>query len=406
MVVFEVIIHVSAWTVTEVASANWQGVLYKLQTDPFIQYGASSALAMVLLLFISPSVVRHAFYETFLVTHVVFVAVAFAGIWIHCDIAHLPQLSYIQMVVAFWFIERALRFARTAWYNCPRRGRQWTKATIEPLPGETCRVTLHLPTSLDIKPGSHAYLRFSLRPWESHPFSIAWTEEKPIDPCLPSNEKPKHVDSTTDLTFIIRAKTGLTRHLYTRALSSPGKSISAAFEGPYGGHHSLDSYGHCVLFAGSSGITYQLPFLRQLLTASTIPARAVATRRLTLIWIIRDFDQLSWIQPFLDHLLTLPADPRRLLLTIKIIATRPKTMAFIRNRSTSGAGPAALDPRISSFAGRPNIRLLLWQEVATQVGAMAVTVCGPGGLADDVREGVREVQEFGVVDFVEESFTW
>ncbi len=392
MVVFEVIIHVSAWTVTEVASADWQGVLSKLQTDLFIQYGASSALAMILLLFISPSVLRHAFYETFLVTHIAFVAVAFAGIWIHCDIAHLPQLPYIQMVVALWFVDRMLRFARTVWYNYPRRGRHWTKATLEPLPGETCRVTLHLPTALDIKPGCHAYLRFSLRPWESHPFSIAWNEQKPIHPCLPCNEKPKNIVSTTDLTFIIRAKTGLTRHLYNKAVSSPGINVSAAFEGPYGGHHSLSSYGHCVLFAGSSGITYQLPFLRQLLSGSM--TGTVAARRITLIWIVRDFEQLSWIQPRLDELLKLPSGE---VLTIKIFATRPKSMAFIRG---------AMDPRTVAFAGRPNVRLLVWQEVGRQVGAMCVTVCGPGGLADDVREAVREVQEFGVVDFVEESFTW
>lgn len=37
-----------------------------------------------------------------------------------------------------------------------------------------------------------------------------------------------------------------------------------------------------------------------------------------------------------------------------------------------------------------------------------MTVCGPGGLADDVRHAVRNCQrERGtVIDFVEESFTW
>jgi hypothetical protein len=46
------------------------------------------------------------------------------------------------------------------------------------------------------------------------------------------------------------------------------------------------------------------------------------------------------------------------------------------------------------------------KEVESQMGAMCVTVCGPGGLADNVREVVREVQEDGMVDFIEESFTW
>jgi len=58
------------------------------------------------------------------------------------------------------------------------------------------------------------------------------------------------------------------------------------------------------------------------------------------------------------------------------------------------------------FPGRPNIKLIMEGEVKEQCGAMAVTVCGPGGLADNVREAVLGVQEDGVVDFIEESFTW
>jgi hypothetical protein len=49
---------------------------------------------------------------------------------------------------------------------------------------------------------------------------------------------------------------------------------------------------------------------------------------------------------------------------------------------------------------------LIGQEIRGQVGAMCVTVCGPGGFSGDVREATRKVQEGRVVDFVEESFTW
>jgi hypothetical protein len=51
--------------------------------------------------------------------------------------------------------------------------------------------------------------------------------------------------------------------------------------------------------------------------------------------------------------------------------------------------------------------MLLKKEVHRQMGAMCVTVCGPGSLADDVRAATREVQDQGtVVDFIEESFSW
>jgi len=37
---------------------------------------------------------------------------------------------------------------------------------------------------------------------------------------------------------------------------------------------------------------------------------------------------------------------------------------------------------------------------------MCVTVCGPGGMADDVRAAARTAQEASAVDFIEESFSW
>ena len=45
-------------------------------------------------------------------------------------------------------------------------------------------------------------------------------------------------------------------------------------------------------------------------------------------------------------------------------------------------------------------------ECDRRVGAMVVGVCGTGGLADEVRRAVRRRQGVGVVDLVEESYSW
>jgi ferredoxin-NADP reductase len=168
--------------------------------------------------------------------------------------------------------------------------------------------------------------------------------------------------------------------------------MRAAFEGPYGGHNSLSSYGHVVLFAGSSGITHQIPFISTLITGYS--ARTVATRRILLVWIVRDLDSLEWVRPWMDKILQMPH--RREVLTIKLFVTRPKS-------SREAISPSAT---VQMYPGRPNVELLIQNEVREQVGAMAVTVCGPGGLADDVRQAARNVQDEGMVDFIEESFTW
>lgn len=61
---------------------------------------------------------------------------------------------------------------------------------------------------------------------------------------------------------------------------------------------------------------------------------------------------------------------------------------------------------ISINTGRPSFRDTLDVEMAHQVGAMAVSVCGPGEMGDDVRQVVRAKQGNKKVDFYEETFSW
>ena len=50
--------------------------------------------------------------------------------------------------------------------------------------------------------------------------------------------------------------------------------------------------------------------------------------------------------------------------------------------------------------------LALEEEARHRVGAMAVTVCASGGMADGVRHAVRPLLTEGTVDFIEEAFTY
>jgi hypothetical protein len=399
MFVLEALIHTLAWTISEVASSGWAGVSSKIANDPFIGYGTASVIAVVLILITSPSAVRHAYYETFLNGHIIFAFVTMLGVLVHCQLGQLPQLSYIQTVIVLWSLDRFARLARNIWYNYSFKA-GFTTATVDCLPGDACRVTLHLPKHVAINPGSHAYLRFPhLKPWDSHPFSIAMTKDVSLTPELPSVEKSSKsiLDRSklrTDVSFIIHAQTGWTRQLHRKALehSRGGLSTYALFEGPYQGNHSLDSYGTLLLFAGSSGISHQLPFLTHLLSGHA--AGTVATRRITLVWIIRDVEHLEWVRPYMNEILALPS--RKEVLTVKLFITRPNSPREIVSPSST----------VQMYPGRPNVRLLTETAVKERVGAMCVTVCGPGSLADNVREAVRGAQEIGAIDFIEESFTW
>lgn len=402
MVVIEAIIHTIAWAIVQVADGGFESMNYRLLHDDFIASGFAGTLSLALLLILSASPVRHAFYETFLNVHIVLAFIVFACTWVHCATAELPgglpQLSWIVVIFSLWFADRFARMMRLVLINWTKTG--VTEAEIIPMPGEACRVTLHMPCHVHVMPGTHAYLRFAgVKPWENHPFSIAWVEHFPRR----SHEKLESEAATraeiqkgtTSVSFVIAAHTGFTRSLYEQASKGGMDPIymKAAMEGPYAGHHQLDSYGHAVLFAGSSGITHQLSYLKPIIEGFN--AGTIATRRMTLVWVMRDYEALEWVRPWMDEVLRMPR--RREILNIRIFITRPKNPKEIQSQSST----------VQMFPGRPNCVTILKKEVEEQVGAMCVTVCGPGALADDVRMAVRNVQdEQSVVDFVEESFTW
>ncbi|KAI1079689.1 ferric reductase like transmembrane component-domain-containing protein [Whalleya microplaca] len=400
-VIIEAVIHTIAWLYVAMAADGWDGMTRRLVHESFEASGMVGTITLIFIMILSLGPIRHAFYETFLNVHIILAFITFAMTLVHCATATLPgglpQLPWMVAIFLIWLAERFSRMFRLAYYNWSAKGK--TEAVIEAMPGDTTRVTLHLARYVDVKPGTHAYIRFmGISPWENHPFSIAWVEHHPeLERTVKEKEysEAELKKGTTSVSFVIGAYTGFTRHLYNKASSGGSQTmrIRAAMEGPYAGHHSLDSYGHALLFAGSTGITHQLSYLKPILEGFN--QGTIATRRVTLVWIMRDTESLEWVRPWMDEILRMPR--RRDILNIRLFITRPKNTKEIHSASST----------VQMFPGRPQIRLLIKKEVEEQVGAMVVTVCGPGALADDVRQAVREVQDGNsVVDFVEESFTW
>ncbi|KAI0172747.1 ferric reductase like transmembrane component-domain-containing protein [Hypoxylon sp. FL1284] len=397
MVVIEAVIHTIAWAYVAISADGVSGENFRLVHDSFLASGLAGTIALVILLLLSFSPIRHAFYETFLNFHIILAFIVFAMTWVHCATAQLPgglpQLPWMVAIFMLWAAERLARMFRLAYNNWSRKG-GFTEAAIEAMPADATRVTMHLPRYVDVKPGTHAYIRFmGINPWENHPFSIAWVKHHPEEDASKETEPVRR--GTTSISFIIGAHTGFTRQLYNKAeIGFPSTRIKAAMEGPYAGHHSLDSYGHAVLFAGASGITHQISYLKPLIEGFN--EGTIATRRVTLVWIMRNTEALEWVRPWMDEILRMPR--RKEILNMQLFITRPKNAKeLVQSASTT----------VQMFPGRPNLATLLKKEVEEQIGAMCVTVCGPGALADDVRQAVRGVQdENSVVDFVEESFTW
>ena len=154
----------------------------------------------------------------------------------------------------------------------------------------------------------------------------------------------------------------------------------------------MSSYGTVMLWAAGIGITHQLPHVRDIVTKYA--NGSTATRRLTLVWIIQSPEHLEWIRTYMTQILSLPR--RREILKILLFVTRPRSTKEIHSPSSS----------VQMFPGKPNVQALIDQEMQEGIGAACVSVCGTGGLADDLRRSVRNRQPQWNVDFREESFSW
>ena len=407
IVIIESILHTLAYGLSSIEQKGWHKTTEAIRGSDFMVWGCVGTLTFIFLGIQAWSPLRHAFYETFLTFHKLGAGFALAGVYVHTDVGKLPQLTYVQLVVAFWAAEYFFRLCRILYRNWARQ-HGVTQVTIEALPAEACRITFRLARPWRFSPGTHvhAYLpRYSL--WSSHPFSVAWSEDH-LRTSLSEMEKlpttgpmnASELDFTnssnirTEVSLIVRSFTGMTRSIYEAACKAPNKTVRTwgAIEGPYGGHESLDSFGTVLMFAGGVGITHQLSYIRHLVAGCG--TNTVAAKKVILVWSVPTTENLEWIRPYMDEILRYPG--RRDVLKIMLFVTKPRS----RNEIMSNTGSVAMYP------GRCSPQAIVEKEFLERDGAMAVTVCGPGPFSDSVRQASRQLCEVGSVTFVEEAFTY
>ncbi|EOA85103.1 uncharacterized protein SETTUDRAFT_163824 [Exserohilum turcica Et28A] len=395
----EAIVHTAAWVYNTKSGGGWGAVVAGLHLEGSYGWGMVGTVAFTFLGIQAWSPFRHAFYETFLNIHRLVVIAAFIGLYKHLDMHHLPQVPWMHLVFVFWGGEWLCRSLSILYYGFSLKQR--SSVTVEAMPGEAVRVTINMVREWTPRPGCHVHMWMpALSLWSSHPFSVAWAAaltEDSKEMTLPMLEgdvatiygKPR---KSKQISLICRARTGLTRHMYEKACKSPNEQFTTwgFIEGPYGGHHSLDSYGTAVLFAGGVGITHQVMYLKHLVEGFN--NGTTATQKIVLIWTVPSSDCLEWVRPWMDEVLRMKG--RKQCLRIKLFISRPK--GRVENSSDT----------VKMYSGRPNMKSLLEEEARHRVGAMAVTVCASGGMADGVRYAVRPLLTEGTVDFIEEAFTY
>ena len=454
IVVLESVAHAIAWFLNKYDALGWAGIRSGFMTDPFLQYGLLSSIAMILIFVQTPSPIRHAFYEIFLHLHQLLAATALVGITLHVKIQSLPQVPIVYTIIGVWALERSSRLLRLLYHNVSRQGT--TKVHVEALEGGACRATFCIPGSWTENPGHHVFAYIpGISLWMSHPFSVAWVQPRIIrgDRSLaPSTDSDTNLLSKTPLPLtknqtlvscVMATRTGMTRSLYQAAHASSTNSITlrAFIEGPYYGSSSglasLRSYGTVLLFAGGVGITNQISHVRDLRRG--FEAGLCATQKVVLVWSVRSFEQLEWVRGWMEELVDDDKNDgghgncgkhlhpnqgpyhrkqqhkQQIFKILPYVTQRqPPTLPPIdHNREDSKLAAVSQEVIQSPYylhhkihRGRPNIQAIVENEFEDRIGAMSIGVCGPGALADDVRCATRKVMGRGNVGFWEEAFTW
>ncbi|KAJ8108566.1 hypothetical protein OPT61_g8083 [Boeremia exigua] len=405
LVMLESTVHVAAFIyntyhVHYKGKGGWSSVEWILDHSTSYWWGLIGFAAFIFLLIQSIGTLRRAFYDAFLTLHRLGIIVAVSGVYFHLARHALPQVSWVYIFMTLLALEPVARIGRIMYYNFSWRQRIWTRITVEALPGDATRIYLSIPRSWNCRPGLYAYVYLPrLAPFSSHPFSIAWhtcsgytrLDTQKID----ENAEGLAIKSgPSTISFIVRARGGMTRSLYKRALKAKNRYIElwGAIEGPYGGHHSLSSYGTVVLFAAGAGITHQLSFVPHLLAGYN--HNTSATRKVLLVWCIPHIECLEWICPWLEE-----------LAAIENCADIVSLRLYISRSAPQEATNLSQHLQIEVYSRRCNPQEIVDEQILAQVGAMVVTVCGPGGFNDSVRAAVRRRVELRSIDFFEETFS-
>ncbi|KAK5563294.1 hypothetical protein LTR43_011117 [Exophiala xenobiotica] len=371
---------------------------------PFIYSGLTATLGFTVILLQSSKAARHLAYELFLHLHIALAILVLACLCRHLE--DLPQKALVMGAAVAWGVFRGLRLLTLLYRSL---GTKVTTADVEVLPHYALRISIKCPRPWSFRPGQSLYLTLpTIGLWTAHPFSVAWSGEPgTLDSTLSTGSQcvgGQYFDqkivyrsetSTEKVMFlIIKTRSGLTKKLWRRATKAdrPLQTI-ALIEGPYGITRDLSSYGIVILFAGGVGITHHLGHIRTLIRGYAL--EMVATKRITLVWVIPSTGCLDWIRPWLREILVMKG--RSEVLQILVYVTRARWTECVQ--SSGGT--------IRVSKGRPDVESLMSQEAAEKLGCIGVSVCSSGGLADEVRRVSRLMLDKGVnLDFVEEKFGW
>lgn len=305
-----VTIHFGYWLKDWYPYAGYTAQEFK--TNSMAYWGLIAWVFLAWITFSSFAPVRRLSYEVFVLQHLVTFSCFIGGVYMHLK-PFQETHAYLWACVGIFFFDRLSRALLVLYTNIsffhPEQRRSgdmnpfWAgKAEFTPLANDTTRITINNP-SISWKAGQHVFVScHSIIPLQSHPFTIA---------SIPEDGK---------IELYVKSEKGGTKRFYQHAEKSSSLPLTdgatgsqlrtVSLEGPYGRIRPLRQFDSVVLFAGTTGATFTMPLIRDIVLGwqtqnspgTWLRPSGVVTRRIRYVWVTKSRGQVSWFSSQLSSL--------------------------------------------------------------------------------------------------------
>ncbi|OJJ55710.1 hypothetical protein ASPSYDRAFT_158264 [Aspergillus sydowii CBS 593.65] len=347
--------------------------------------GVAALIPQAYLTFMSLPAIRNRYYEFFKATHFIVALLFILFFFFHCDF-RLSSWDYFIAAGSLYIFSLLTSLIRTHLIN----GRHTATLTLLP-----CGLLqIKIPTIINWTPGQHVFIRFSsprtgiaLHSLTSHPFTI----------CSTSHDVQK-ANKANEMIFYVKPKRGITGRLANIATKLPGSGHSVLVEGPYGGIEptNIARSESVVIISGGSGGGFSLAVFETALQMSKTDCRdsnqivgdaaEKGKKTITVVFATQSEDVAQWYR-----------EQIKLLLALHGVGAEGKSVDPLSSSSEalSETHNANANTSANAFAkGRPDLPRIVASSAESSTGKhVAVFVCGPASMLNDVRNAAAREQE-------------
>jgi NAD(P)H-flavin reductase len=339
-------------------------VKMELEMMPMVKYGFGAWATIGWMILSGFGFFRNLSYEVFVAQHICAAATLLWLLYVHIPEYARHNVWMAVGFVAFDWISRIIWMVlrNTHILDKARSGLPGYRAKLEALPGDMVRIVVE-DASFKWRAGQHIYISIPrLRPFEVHPFTIA-------NACRTDPDS-----QTSPLTMVVKAHSGFSRRLYKAAEKSDvgDRTYRTVLSGPWGHPPDLHGYESVVLIACSSGASFTVPLLQELVK------KPGCVRKVMFHWIIRCEDHVEWYKQALSAI----AEAAR--------AGSMRVQVIVHVTQPSSGNVSSSSSQIDKFASVIDVRTAnSSSELSSSSGSLASLSNEKGATADVLNENQR-----------------